>query len=148
MKIPSTRVCRTKSTRAVPMEASGRSSRGKYTLLMRFPLSTTERAAKLSELLNRFQARSPDSRYTGKFGVGLRRTTLNTSVNTARYRIGLSIDQAAPRTEDLYLIFTSLRIRLARISRARTSSRSRARGWSLGGSEVLRKTSVAAARIG
>ena len=54
--------------------------------------------------------------------------TLNTKVKTARYRMGLSMDQAAPSTDDLYLTFTSLRTRLASTSRESASSLSRATG--------------------
>src|SRR5213596_2795489 len=81
----------------------------------------------------------------GKYGRPLRRTTENTSVNTARYRTGFSIDHATPRTEDLYLTFTSFRTRLARICRAAHSSRMRGTTWSRGGSEVRTTVSVAAA---
>src|SRR5687767_14299751 len=83
----------------------------------------------------------------GKSGNWLGRTTVNTRVNTARYRIGLSIDHAAPRIEDLYLTLMSLRIRFERISRAWKSSRRRERGWSLGGSEVRTMASLTAARF-
>jgi hypothetical protein len=69
---------------AVPTEASGRTSLGKYTLFTRFPLSTTDLADRLRELLNRFHASRPDSRYTGKSGTPRGRITANTSVNTPR----------------------------------------------------------------
>src|SRR5438034_9948129 len=84
----------------------------------------------------------------GKYGRPLRRTTENTSVNTARYRMGFSIDHAAPRTEDLYLTLTSLRTRFARISRSPAISRRRERGWSRGGSEVRTETVEVVARAG
>src|SRR5919198_4455427 len=83
----------------------------------------------------------------GKWGRPLRRTTENTRLNTARYRIGFSIDQAAPRTEDLYLTLTSLRTRFERISRSRASSRRRAIGRSRGGSEVWTETVEIAASV-
>src|SRR5213592_1963140 len=81
----------------------------------------------------------------GKYGRPLRRTTENTSVNTARYRMGFSIDHATPRTEDLYLTLTSLRTRFARICRAAHNSRTRTGMESRGGSEVRTMTSVVAA---
>src|SRR2546427_10951769 len=100
----------------------------------------TERAPTPSEVENRFHASSPDSMYTGKCGVGLGRITPKTSENTPRYRIGFSIDQATPRMEDLYLTFTSLRIRFHRIWRAPRISRKRGTTWSRGGSDVRTTT--------
>src|SRR2546422_224335 len=84
----------------------------------------------------------------GKCGVWLGSTTVNTRLNTARYRIGFSIDHAAPSTDDLYLTLTSLRTRLPRISRSRASSRTRATGRSRGGSEVWTETVEMAASAG
>src|SRR5262245_66185781 len=81
----------------------------------------------------------------GKLGSRFRRTTVNTRLNTSRYRMGLSIDHASPRTEDLYLTLTSLRTRLPRIWRAPHSSRRRDPMESRGGSEVRTMVSVAAA---
>src|SRR5205085_9259753 len=122
MKTSSTMPWSTKSTLAAPIVASGRTSRGKYTFVTRFALSTTERAARPIVAENRFHARIPDSRYTGKFGIRLGRTMANTRLNTARYSTGFSRDHRAPRTEEVYLTFTSLRTRLPRISRPLHSS--------------------------
>src|SRR6266498_461289 len=83
-----------------------------------------------------------------KSGIWFFRTFVKTRVNTARYRIGLSMDQAAPRTEDLYLTLMSFRTRFDRISLAWKSSRRREAGWSRGGSEVRTMASLAVGRSG
>src|SRR5256885_5616278 len=75
-----------------------------------------------------------------KCGVWFGTTTPNTTENTPRYRIGLSIDQAMPSTEGLYLTLTSLRTRFHRIWRAPTTSRNRGTMWSRGGSDVRTTT--------
>ena len=115
-------------------------------MVTRFELSTTDLEPRARAVANRFHASRPDSRYTGKCGVAFDSTTVNTRLNTARYRIGFNIDQAAPRTEDLYLTLTSLRTRFARISRSPAISRKRERGWSRGGSEVRTETVEVVAR--
>src|SRR5690348_14418894 len=84
----------------------------------------------------------------GKSGTPWWMITPNTSVNTARYRIGFSMAHAAPRTEDLYLTLTSLRTRFHRIWRAPDSSRARGTTWSRGGSEVWTWSSSVAVDIG
>ena len=43
--------------------------------------------------------------------------TFTTNVNTARKTMGFRIDQTAPRTDAVYLTFSSLRTRFSRISR-------------------------------
>src|ERR1051326_2168230 len=126
----------TKSTSAEPIEASGSTSRGKYTFLTRFALSITERTALVRDVAYRFHARRPDSRYTGKCGTSLFMTTVKTSVKTPRKTSGLIIDHTAPNTEDVYLTFSSLRTMFSSTSRKRRRSRSLERQWSLGGSEL------------
>src|SRR5437867_9028643 len=64
------------------------------------------------------------------------RAKLNTSVNTARYRTGFSIDQMAPRAAEAYLTLTSLRTRLCSSSRQETNSRARRKGRRRTGSDV------------
>src|SRR4051812_10602183 len=91
---------RAKSTSADPIDASGRTSRGKYTFLTRFALSITERTALESVVEYRFHASKPESRYTGKSGTGFARTIVKTSVNTPRNTSGLIIDHTAPNTDD------------------------------------------------
>ncbi len=54
-----------KSTSATPIEDSGRISRGNAIFLMRFAFSSTDREPPETDAENRFQASSPDSRYTG-----------------------------------------------------------------------------------
>ena len=116
MKRRSTADCITKSTRATPIADSGRISRGNATFFTRFALSITEREPCRSAAENRFHASSPESRNTGKSGIWFCRT-LVTKEKTARNTIGFRIDHIAPRTEAVYLTFSSLRTRFSRISR-------------------------------
>ena len=62
MKQSRTIPCRTKSTSALPIEAKGRISRGKYTFVTRLALSTTERTESDSAFEKRFHARRPERR--------------------------------------------------------------------------------------
>src|SRR3954463_16219018 len=144
MKRMSTVPWSAKSTSAEPIEASGSTSRGKYTFLTRFALSITERTALVVDVEYRFHARRPESRYTGKCGTGLLRTIVKTSENTPRNTSGLIIDHTAPNTDDVYLTFSSLRMMFNRTSRKRRRSRSRDRQWSRGGSELWTITSESA----
>src|SRR6266536_2670061 len=73
----------------------------------------------------------------GKFGWPLTNTKPNTNQNTTRNSSGFSMAHAAPRAEEVYLTFTSLRVRLARISRNCHSSYRRRIGWSLWLSDVV-----------
>src|SRR3954447_15527546 len=145
MKRMSTVPWSAKSTSAEPIEASGSTSRGKYTFLTRFALSITERTALVVDVEYRFHARRPESRYTGKCGTGLLRTIVKTSENTPRKTSGLIIDHTAPNTDDVYLTFSSLRTMFSRTSRKRRRSRSLERQWSLGGSELRTVTLESAA---
>src|SRR5687767_7339303 len=122
------------------MDARGRISRGKATFFTRFALSTTDLDPELTEVENRFQASSPDRRYTGKYGM-LAPSTLVTNEKTARYTIGFSNDQTAPSTEAAYFTFNSRRMRLSSTSRRAAISRRRVATRSLGGSDVRRTIS-------
>ena len=62
MNTARTTACRTKSTPAAPIDARGRISRGKYTFVTRFALSTTDLAPSESAVEKRFHARIPESR--------------------------------------------------------------------------------------
>ena len=116
MNSRNTALCSTKSKRATPTEESGRISRGNATFFTRFALSITALDPDSSDAENRFHASRPESRNTGKSGTRLPSTTA-TKEKTARNTIGFSTDQIAPRNEAVYLTFSSLRTRFARISR-------------------------------
>ncbi len=116
MNNSNTPVCKTKSTSATPTEASGRISLGNATFFTRFELSITALEPESNDAEKRFHASSPESKKTGKSGTRLSRTT-TTNENTARNTTGFSSDQIAPRNEAVYLTFSSLRTRFARISR-------------------------------
>jgi hypothetical protein len=79
--------------------------------------------------------------------MSFRRITRNTSVNTARYSIGLSIDHATPSTDDLYFTLTSRPIRRESKYLVRATSRRRISGWRCGGSEVWTAVSDVMARM-
>ena len=86
-----------KLTRAAPIEASGRISRGNATFETRFALPTIDVVACPTAVENSVQATIPDSRNTGKSGIPDFRKNVKTTPKTARYSSGLSIDQTTPR---------------------------------------------------
>ena len=104
---------RTKSKSATPTDASGRISRGNATFFTRFALSITDRDPACSAFEKKLHASSPDSKKTGKSGIGLPRTVTKNE-NTARKTTGFSRDHTAPRTDAVYFTFSSLRTMLTK----------------------------------